>query len=95
MLAKIQERWYFFLVLLDAIGMAWARTRRRLTDLLDILITAASLLIDAETLRNKIYAVLLILCTLPIVFLEGDATATVFVGMIAIPMFFAKENWIL
>lgn len=95
MMAKIQERWYFFLVLLDAIGMAWARTRRRLSDLLDILITVASLLIDTETLRNKIYAVLLILCTLPIVFLEGDATATVFVGMIAVPMFFAKENWIL
>lgn len=95
MLAKIQERWYFFLVLLDAIGMGLARTKGRLSDLLDILITAASLLIDTETLKNKIYAVLLILCTFPIVFLEGDATATVFVAMIAVPMFFAKENWIL
>lgn len=95
MLAKIQERWYFFLVLLDAIGMTWARTRRSLRDLLGILITVVSFLIDAETLRNKLYAALLILCTLPIVFLEGDATATIFVAMIAVPMFFAKENWIL
>lgn len=48
-----------------------------------------------ELIRNKLYAVLLILCTLPIVFLDGDATATVFMAMIAVPMFFAKENWIL
>lgn len=27
-------------------------------------------------------------------FLDGDATATVFVSMFAVPMFFAKENWI-
>ena len=47
-----------------------------------------------ELLQNKIYAILLIVCTLPIIFLDGDATATVFMGMIAVPMFFAKENWI-
>lgn len=48
-----------------------------------------------ELLKNKLYAVLLILCTLPVVFLDGDATATVFMALIAVPMFFAKENWIL
>ena len=37
---------------------------------------------------------LLIACTLPVMLLEGDATATVFIAMIAVPMFFAKENWI-
>lgn len=40
-----------------------------------------------ELLQNK-------LCTLPVMLLESDATATVFVAMIAGPMFFAKENWI-
>lgn len=94
MLDRIQERWYFFLVLLDAVVMAWARTRRTLRDLLDILITLVCLLIDTKTLKNKLYAVLLIGCTLPVMFLEGDATATVFVSMFAVPMFFAKENWI-
>ncbi len=94
MLAKLQERWYFLLVLLDAVNMAWDRTRGTLRDLLDILIALADLLIDIRTLKNKFYAVLLIGCTLPLIFLEGDATATVFVGMFAVPMFFAKKNWI-
>lgn len=48
-----------------------------------------------ELIRNKLYALLLIACTLPVMLLEGDATATVFIAMIAMPMFFAKENWIL
>ena len=90
MLAKLQEHYYFLLVLMDAAGIAWVRTRRTFRSLLDIL----GLLLDTETLRNKIYALLLIGCTLPVIFLEGDATATVFVGMLAVPMFFAKENWI-
>ena len=54
MLAKLQERWYFLLVLMDAA----------------------------------------IASTLPVMLLEGDATATVFMAMIAVPTFFAKENWI-
>lgn len=94
MWAKLQERWYFFLVLMDAAGMAWARTRRTLRDLLDILIAIAGLLFDSRTPKNKFYAILLIACTLPVMFLDGDATATVFVAMIAVHMFFAKENWI-
>ena len=94
MMAKLQERWYFLLVLLDAAGIAWARTKQTLRDLLDILVALVGLLLDTETLRNKFYAILLIACTLPVMFLDGDATATVFVGMFAVPMFFAKENWI-
>ena len=47
-----------------------------------------------ELIRNRLYALLLIACTLPVMLLESDATATVFVAMIALPMFFAKENWI-
>lgn len=38
MLAKLQERWYFLLVLLDAAGIAWVRTRRTFRSLLDILV---------------------------------------------------------
>lgn len=94
MLDKIQERYYFLLVLIDAAGMAWARTRRTLHDLLDILIALAGLLLNTKTLKNKLYAILLIGCTLPVMLLDGDATATVFVSMFAIPMFFAKKNWI-
>ena len=94
MLAKLQERWYFLLVLRDAAGIAWVRTRRTLRDLLDILIALAGMLFNSRALKNKLYAILLIGCTLPVTFLEGDATATVFVGMFAVPMFFAKKNWI-
>lgn len=45
-----------------------------------------------ELLRNKFHAVLLILCTLPVLFLEGDATATIFFSFIAIPLFFSKKK---
>ncbi len=93
-LAKLQERWYFLLVLLDAVNMAWDRTRGTLRDLLDILIALTEMLLNSRTLKNKLYALLLIGCTIPITLLEGDATTTVFVGMFAVPMFFAKENWI-
>lgn len=93
MLAKLQDSYYFILVLLDAAGMAWARTRRTLRDLLDILVALAGMLLNSRTLKNKLYAFLLIGCTIPVILLEGDATATIFVGFIAVPMFFAK-NWI-
>lgn len=94
MMAKLQERWYFLLVLMDAAGIAWVRTRRTFRDMLDILVALVRLLLDSRTLKNKLYALLLIGCTLPVIFLEGDATATIFVGTFAVPMFFAKENWI-
>jgi hypothetical protein len=45
-------------------------------------------------MKNKLYALLLIACTLPVTFLDGDATATVFISMIAVPMFFSKKQWI-
>lgn len=94
MLTKLQERYYFLLVLLDAAETAWTRMKRTLCDLLDILIALVGLLFNSRTLKNKLYALLLIGCTLPITFLEGDATATVCISLIAIPMFFAKENWV-
>lgn len=94
MLDRIQEHYYSLLVLLDAGRMAWGRTRRTFRDLLDILIALAGLRFDSRTLKNKLYAILLISCTLPVMFLEGDVTATAFMGLIATPIFFAKENWI-
>lgn len=36
MMTKLQEGYYFLLVLLDAVGMAWARTKRTLRNLEDI-----------------------------------------------------------
>lgn len=87
MLAKLQTGYCFLLILLDAAGIAWARIKR-------ILYALIGLLFDSRTQKNKIYALLLIACTLPVMFLEGDATATVFVGFIAVPMFFAKESWV-
>ena len=47
-----------------------------------------------ELLKNKLYALLLVGLSLPIMFLDGDATATVLMLFFAVPMFFAKENWI-
>lgn len=93
--AKIQERYYFFLALTEAIGIVLSQGVRTLHERLDIFLAAASLAFDVELLKNKLYAVLLILCTLPVVFLDGDATVTVFMAFIAVPMFFAKETWIL
>lgn len=94
MRAKIQERYYFLLTLIEAAGIAFGRTSRTLWDRLDILIATVCLVLDVELLKNKLCAILLILCTLPVVFLDGDATATVFIAFIAVPMFFAKEPWL-
>lgn len=47
-----------------------------------------------ELLLNKLCALLLIVVGFAVVMLDGDATALVFGAMIAVPMFFAKENWI-
>lgn len=47
-----------------------------------------------ENIQEQLYAVGLMLCGSVPTFLEQDATALVFIGMIAVPLFFAKENWI-
>ena len=95
MLAKIQERYYFLLAWIEATGIAFEQTKRTFRDGLDIFLTVVDLLLDVELLKNRFCAILLILCTLPVVFLNGDATATVFMAFIAVPMFFATEPWIL
>lgn len=47
-----------------------------------------------ETLKNKFYALVLILVGIVATIVSGDATALVFLSAIAVPMFFAKKNWI-
>lgn len=47
-----------------------------------------------NTLKNKVYATILMAAGLVPVFLMKDLTVLVFVSIFAIPMFFAKENWI-
>lgn len=47
-----------------------------------------------KTLKNKLFAIVSLACGYAGVLIENDATALVFFGMIAIPLFFTKENWI-
>lgn len=47
-----------------------------------------------KTLKNKLYAVVLLACGGVSTLVADDATALVFIGMIAVPLFFAKENWV-
>lgn len=48
-----------------------------------------------ETLKNKLYAVVLLAAGIVTTIVsDGDATALVLIGGIAVPLFFAKENWI-
>lgn len=44
-------------------------------------------------IMQKIFAVLLVVLTIPCVILELDATATVFALFLAVPMFFGKKEW--
>ena len=47
------------------------------------------------TIKNKIVAVSLMLLTLPILLIEKDGTSILFMSIISIPLFFAKNNWIM
>lgn len=47
-----------------------------------------------KTLKNKLYAVVLLICGYLPVLIDKDVTVLVFFAFIAIPLFFAKENWI-
>lgn len=48
-----------------------------------------------ELIRNKIYAALMVLASLPVVILEKDGTVLLLSLFFGVPMFFAKENWIM
>lgn len=47
-----------------------------------------------KTLKNKLYAIILLICGYLPVLIDGDGTALVLFGFITAPLFFAKENWI-
>lgn len=43
-------------------------------------------------IMQKIIAFLLVALTVPVIALDGDATATVFMLFLAVPMFFSKKK---
>lgn len=47
-----------------------------------------------KTIKNKLYALALLLVGAFSMF-DGDATAFVLLLFFAVPLFFAKENWIM
>lgn len=47
-----------------------------------------------KTLKNKVFAVVLLGMGYLGTLFDNDITALIFFAFIAIPMFFAKENWI-
>jgi len=51
-------------------------------------------MLKRDLLPNKLCALLLIVIGLAVMLLDGDATALIFLSILAVPMFFAKENWI-
>ena len=48
-----------------------------------------------ELLKNKLCALVLILMGLVPILIERDCTLFIFALMIGLPLFFAKENWIM
>ena len=44
-------------------------------------------------IMQKIVAVLLVTLTIPVIVLDRDATSTVFMMLLAVPMFFGKKEW--
>ena len=50
-------------------------------------------LTDEETIGNKILATVFILLSILITVFGKDATVPLILTTIAIPMFFAKDNW--
>lgn len=47
-----------------------------------------------RTLRNKLYAIALIMVGIILRFISNDITFLVFTLLIGIPMFFSNKNWI-
>lgn len=47
-----------------------------------------------ELMKNKIMSIILMVIGVLSIFIEGDATFTIFSLMIGLPLFFAKKNWI-
>lgn len=52
-------------------------------------------MLKKELLRNKLYSLIFMTVGALSVLIEYDATFFVFTLILGIPLFFAKENWIL
>ena len=52
-------------------------------------------MLQRKLLKNKLYALVLILIGLVSILIERDGTFFIFALMIGLPLFFAKENWIM
>lgn len=48
-----------------------------------------------ELLKNKLYSIALVSVGALSISIEYDATAFIFTLMMGLPLFFAKENWIM
>ena len=48
-----------------------------------------------ELIRNKLYSLMLILLGALSILIEYDGTFFVFALILGLPLFFAKENWIM
>jgi hypothetical protein len=48
-----------------------------------------------ELLKNKLYALSLILISLVPILIERDGTVFILALIFGLPLFFAKENWIM
>lgn len=49
---------------------------------------------NRKLIKNKIYSAILIFIGILSIMIDGDATFLVFALFLAIPLFFAKKNWI-
>jgi len=47
-----------------------------------------------KTFNNKLFAIILILCGIASMKIDNDATAFIVLLCMALPLFFAKNNWI-
>lgn len=47
-----------------------------------------------KTLKNKLWATILLVLGYITLLISNDATAMIFLMIIAVPLLFAKENWI-
>ena len=47
-----------------------------------------------KNVKNKVYAIALLALSLMTLAIDRDATASIIMSFISVPMFFAKESWV-
>ena len=48
---------------------------------------------DWQTMKEKIMAILMLLCTLPVVNFEKDITVTIIIAMFSLPLFTSRKKY--